>query len=121
MELELKPITLQGVDPTKPIENDSELVASEDEPEEPEEPEETKEPATKEPEEKYEPKPVETREAESFFYSDEGFEDMAFFASWLGAKDFESSEETVDSGMLWFFADLDYFLRYIRFLFEMPC
>ncbi|MBQ5322471.1 MAG: hypothetical protein J6J07_03410, partial [Oscillospiraceae bacterium] len=44
------------VDPTKPIENDSELVASEDEPEEPEEPEEKEEQKTEEPEEKYEPK-----------------------------------------------------------------
>ena len=92
------------VDPTKPVENDSELVDSEDETEESEDPEEKEEQETEEPEEKYEPKPVETSEAESFFYSDEGFEDMAFFASWLGAKDFESSEETVDSGMFWFFA-----------------
>ena len=93
--------SVEIVDPTKPIENDSELVVSEDETGKTEEKEE---PETEEPEEKYEPKSVEKYEAENFFYSDEGYEDMAFFASWLGAKSFEKAEDFVDYGCLRFFA-----------------
>ncbi|MBR2640626.1 MAG: hypothetical protein IKL18_09350 [Oscillospiraceae bacterium] len=57
------------------------------------------------PEEPYEAENAEKYEAENFFYSEEGYNDMAFFAGWFGAKEFESNQKTVDSSMLRFFAN----------------
>ena len=54
-------------------------------------------------EEPYEAKKVEKYEAESFFYSEEGYEDMVLLSGWKGAKSFESTEEFVDYVCLWFF------------------
>ena len=54
-------------------------------------------------EEPYEAKKVDKYEAESFFYSEEGYEDMVLLSGWKGAKSFESTEEFVDYVCLWFF------------------
>ena len=88
------------VDPTKPSEKEAEIVASESETEANEE--KKQEEQTEQP---YEAKKVEKYEAESFFYSEEGYEDMAFFAGWLGTKTFESTEEFVSSESLYYFMD----------------
>lgn len=89
------------VDPTKPSEKEAEIVASESELTEVNE-EKKQEEQTEQP---YEAKKVDKYEAESFFYSEEGYEDMAFFAGWLGTKTFESTEEFVSSESLYYFMD----------------
>lgn len=94
------------VDPTKPLEGESELAVPEEEEME-KEPEEINpgESCTL-PEDFYEPyeaKNIEKYEAESFIHSPEGYEDMVLFAGWKGAKTFKSTEEFVDYSCLSFF------------------
>ncbi|MBQ7937990.1 MAG: hypothetical protein IJ283_05800 [Oscillospiraceae bacterium] len=94
------------VDPTKPVENEQELSVSEEEntddsQDNTEIPEEEKELYIEQI--SSEIIPVEKYEAEGFFYSEEGYEDMVLLSGWKGAKSFESTEEFVDYGCLWFF------------------